>query len=123
LPGDEPLNLDNFRIELTDFRKGSAVPKFAYSQRTEYLTGRNWQIYRNDVSEKFDKLLEISNHGDYSQLRVIYPEPVKRNPIVENLYEFVNDFGSAPVSFVDYYEDKKIKDSQIQNIKVKTINT
>jgi hypothetical protein len=32
----------------------------------------------------------------------LYPDPIKRNPIVENLYDFVNDFGNAPVYFVDY---------------------
>jgi hypothetical protein len=34
----------------------------------------------------------------------MYPEPIKRNPIVENLYAFVNDFGNAPVNFVEYDE-------------------
>lgn len=101
LPLNESVNLDNFRIELIDFAKGSAVPMFAYTPRIEYKVGQNWQEHRNKVSDKFDRLVEISNSGDYKKIKELYPEPVKRNPIVENLYSFVNDFGTAPVSFVE----------------------
>jgi hypothetical protein len=101
LPANDTINLDNFKIELVGFRKGSAVPKFAFTPRVENKVGPNWEIHRNVVSEKFEKLVEISNSGDYEMLKVLYPEPVKRNPIVENLYSFVNDFGSSPVNFVD----------------------
>ncbi len=104
LPSNEAINLDNFQIELTDFKKGSAVPKFAFSQRTEKLTGINWQVHRNAINDKFEKLIEVSNKGDYSQLKEIYPEPSKRNPIVEQFYGFTNAFGTTPVSFVDYEE-------------------
>ena len=104
LPSNESITLENFKIELIDFKKGSAVPKFAYSRRSETMTGQNWQVHRQNVNEKLEKLIEVSDKGDYSELSVIYPEPHKRNPIVENLYEFVNDFGNAPVAFVDYSE-------------------
>jgi hypothetical protein len=109
LPSDSPIDLSNFKIELVDFKKASAAPKFAFSSRIENKTGMNWQEHRNLVNNKFDNLINISNTGDYSALKALYPEPIKRNPIVENLYEFINDFGTAPVSFGDYnYEDNKI---------------
>lgn len=104
LPSNESIDLNNFKIELVGFSKGSAVPKFAYSPRTENKSGHHWQIHRNTVNEKFEKLVEVSNTGDYGKIIELYPEPVKRNPIVENLYSFVNSFGTAPVSFVDYDE-------------------
>lgn len=104
LPSEEAIDISNFKIELAGFKKGSAVPKFAYTPRTENKTGLFWQVHRNTVNEKFDKLIEISNTGDYGKLVELYPEPIKRNPIVENLYSFVNGFRSAPVNFVDYDE-------------------
>ena len=104
LPTTESIDLNNFKIELVGFSKGSAVPKFAYSPRTENKSGHHWQVHRNAVNEKFEKLVEVSNTGDYGKIIELYPEPVKRNPIVENLYSFVNSFGTAPVSFVNYDE-------------------
>ncbi|HDS08133.1 MAG TPA: hypothetical protein ENO05_10960 [Bacteroides sp.] len=104
LPSNESIDINNFRIELVGFTKGSAVPKFAYSPRSEYKTGINWQVHRNTVNDKLDKLVEVSNTGDYGKIIELYPEPVKRNPIVENLYSFVNSFGTSPASFVEYDE-------------------
>jgi hypothetical protein len=107
LPTSEAVDLNNFKIELVGFMKGSAVPKFAYTPRTENKTGLFWQVHRNTVNEKFERLVEISNSGDYGKIIELYPEPVKRNPIVENLYAFVNDFGNAPATFVSYDEVKE----------------
>lgn len=107
LPTNEVVDLNNFKIELVGFIKGSAVPKFAYTQRAENKSGLFWQVHRNTVNEKFEKLAEISNSGDYGKIIELYPEPIKRNPIVENLYAFVNDFGNAPVNFVEYDEVKE----------------
>jgi len=104
LPSTEPIDLNNFKIELVGFKKGSAVPKFAFTPRSENKTGLHWQVHRNTVNEKFEQLVEVSNTGDYSKITELYPEPSKRNPIVENLYSFVNGFGSAPVNFVVYDE-------------------
>lgn len=104
LPSNESIDPKNFKIELIGFSKGSAVPKFAYTQRAENKTSINWQVHRNIVNEKFENLIKISNSGDYAKIIELYPEPIKRNPIVENLYAFANDFGTAPVSFVDYDE-------------------
>lgn len=100
----EPVDMNNFKIELVGFKTGSAIPEFAYSERCENKSGMHWQVHRNTVNEKFEKLVEISNSGDYGKLAVLYPEPIKRNPIVENLYSFVNDFGNSPANFVDYDE-------------------
>jgi len=99
LPSNEAINLETFKIELVDFKTGSAIPSFAYTSRVQYKTGYNWEMHRRIVNEKFEKIVEIADSGKYNQLSIVYPEAVKRNPIVEKLYSFVNDFGSAPVSF------------------------
>lgn len=104
LPSTEPIDMNNFKIELVGFKKGSAIPQFAYTPRVEDKTGMYWQVHRNTVNEKFEKLVEISNAGEYGKIVDLYPEPIKRNPIVEKLYSFVNGFGNAPVNFVDYDE-------------------
>lgn len=110
LPANETVDLNNFKIELVGFTKGSAVPKFAFTQRTENKSGLFWKVHRNIVNEKFEKLIEISNTGDYNKIIELYPEPIKRNPVIENLYSFVNDFGTAPVNFVEYDDiSQKIK--------------
>lgn len=104
LPSSDVINLDNFKIELVDFKKGSAVPRFAFTPRVENKIGHKWEEHRSIVNDKFEKIINISNSGDYNKLIELYPEPIKRNPIVENLYSFVNDFGTAPVNFVDFDE-------------------
>lgn len=107
LPACDILDLNNFKIELFDFKKGSAIPKFGFTPRDENKIGVDWLIHRKTVIEKFENLIEISNSGNYEKIIELYPEPVVRNPIVENLYAFVNDFGTAPVNFVDFDEKTK----------------
>ena len=59
LPTTEQIDLNNFKIELVGFKKGSAIPEFAYTPRVEDKTGLYWQVHRNAVNEKFEKLVEI----------------------------------------------------------------
>lgn len=108
LPSDNAIDLNNFKIELTGFKKGSAVPQFAYSSRAENKSGINWSIYRSDVNTKVEKILEIANIGDYSKIVDLYPVPAVRNPIVENLYSFTNSFGNSPAHFVNIDSKNKI---------------
>lgn len=101
----DPINLDAFKIELLDFRPGSAIPCFGFSPRIENKVGHNWQIHRSSVNKKFENIAEVAASGDYNKLKILYPNPSSRNPIVESLYSLVNDFGTAPVFFVDYNKD------------------
>lgn len=115
----DPVNMDNFKIELAGFKDGSAVPEFIFSPRAENKVGHNWQIHRNQVTENLTKLAEVSNSGDYYKLRVLYPLPEVRNPIVENFYSFVNTFGSTPVNFAEFNKStgKVIPISKINRFK------
>ena len=115
LPSTDLINLDNFKIELVDFKKGSAVPKFAFTPRVENKVGQNWEIHRKQISDKFQNLIEVSDSGNYGKIIELYPEPERRNDIVENLYSFINDFGNAPVNFVEF-DDKSDKIIQLYKV-------
>lgn len=109
IPDDEPIDLNNFKIELSGFKAGSAVPSYVYTQRLT-PTLINFDKQKQLVSDKLNVLLDIADKGSYSDLRKIYPEPLKRNEIVDNLYAFSNSFGDSPVSIFDKSNpDKKYK--------------
>jgi len=74
LPADDLLNLDNFKIEIVDLKKGSAVPAFAFSQRSGNRIGQDCAGHRAFVNERFEKIAEIANTGDYKRLVELYPE-------------------------------------------------
>jgi hypothetical protein len=102
IDNEEIIDFNTFQIELIDFKKGSAVPAFAFSQRSENRVGERWNLQREIVNNKFEELLEISSHGSYGELKEMYPQPIERNVLVENLYNFINGFGNSPISVVDY---------------------
>ena len=101
LPSDQHLYKDNFKLELSGFFSGSAVAQFIYSPRAEEKSGFLTKEQREIVTKRLDQLLEISNGGDYSEMLKMYPDPVKRTPIVEKLYTFANGFKNSPVKIVE----------------------
>jgi hypothetical protein len=118
LPQDELVPKSNFKIELSDFNQGSAIPQFKFSPRSESKIG-DWEKNRKYVNNRVVKLFELANTGDYSKLKTLYPIPSQRNPITTNLYNFVHGFGSTPVTIVKF--DKKKK--PIPVIKIKQFKT
>lgn len=100
IPDDEPIDLSNFKIELSGFKAGSAVPSYVYTQRA-MPTLVDFEKQKRLVAEKLNRLFDIADKGSYSDLRKLYPEPLKRNDIVNNLYAFSNSFGNSPVSIFD----------------------
>lgn len=101
LAEDKPIDLNAFKIELAGFEKGSSVPNFVYSHRPEYRSSFNNVENRSIVTTKLEDLFEISNSGDYYKLLDLYPEPIKRTEIANNLYTFAQGFGRSPVNIVD----------------------
>ena len=93
------IDLENFKVELADFKPGSAIPSFVLTPRIKYTTGDDLDKQRSFVSNRVDKLLSISDFGNYLELKKEYPEAYKRNKIVEDFYNFTSSFGDAPVSF------------------------
>ena len=101
LPTSEAVDLNNFKLELTDFQKGSAIPSFGLTQRIQTTVASDYSFQREAVSKKLDSLLELSDTGNYSNLKNLYPEHFKRNEIVEKLYDFTTSFKNSPVSIYE----------------------
>lgn len=100
LPANESIDLNNFKLELTDFQKGSAIPSFALTQRVQPIL-TDFQSQRDEVTNKLNTIFEISDKGDYTVLKNLYPEHFKRNEIVEKLYGFTSSFKNSPVSIYE----------------------
>ncbi len=105
----DPLYLDDFRIELSGFKQGSAVPQFVFTPRIQTSIA-NVEKQRKVVNQKFERLMSISNKADYLKISEFYPDTVRRNDIVDSLSLFTNSFGSAPVSIVNIDKNKKINE-------------
>lgn len=103
------IDLENFNVEISDFKKGSVIPEFILTPRIKYTTGNDVEKQRDFVSGRVDKLLSIVNIGNYLELKKEYPEPYKRNIIVEGLFGFTASFGNAPVSFGSTTKGNKFK--------------
>ncbi|MFV5702661.1 hypothetical protein ACM55F_12390 [Flavobacterium sp. XS2P12] len=101
LPTDEAIDLNNFKLELSEFAKGSAIPSFVFSPRVQTVIGTDFQTQRHEVSEKLNNIFEVTNSGNYSQLATLYPEYFKRNEIVDSLYNFTSSFKNSPVSIYE----------------------
>ncbi|WJJ96531.1 hypothetical protein [Algibacter luteus] len=100
LPANESIDLNNFKLELTDFQKGSAIPSFALTQRVQPVIA-DYENQRKEVTKKLNTIFEISDKGDYTDLRDLYPEHFKRNEIVEKLYDFTSSFKNSPVAIYE----------------------
>lgn len=115
LPSDEAVDLSNFKLELSDFNKGSAIPTFILTKNIQHVTTSNLHEQRNHVSKKLSKIFEVCDSGEYANLKELYPEFSKRNPIVSELYNFSSSFNDSPVSIYDtknkqvVYSSKKFK--------------
>lgn len=98
---DGAIDLSNFKIELSGFKIGSAIPEFIFTPRIKPVTSGDVFEQRVFVNNQFDKYLNIANHGDYSNFKNIIPQAKTRNIIVEDFYNFATTFGNSPVSIVD----------------------
>jgi hypothetical protein len=105
------IDLDNFKIEIADFKPSSAVPVFVLTPRIKYTIGDDVDNQRKFVSSRVDKIFSIANAGNYLDLKKEYPEAYKRNRIVEDLYNFTTSFGNAPVSFGSLDSKSRFKSS------------
>ena len=103
------VDLSNFKIELKDFQKGSAVPCFAFTQRVA-LTISDVQVQRDSIVEQFSQLMAVSDSSDYMKLQESLPLPVIRNEIVEKLYNFTNSFGNSPAKIVNYLSPENVEE-------------
>lgn len=104
---DGAIDLSNFKIELSGFNIGSAIPEFKFTQRVKTVTSGDVFRQREFVNNKFDEFLRVANVGDYAKLKSLVPQAKTRNIIVQDLYNFTTTFGNSPFSVVEL-KGKKI---------------
>jgi len=92
--------LNNFEIELFDYRPGSAVPAFRLRPVAQQVIGIPIQEQRQAVSKSFDSMLEIAAGGDYRKIGNLYTLPEVKNEIAKQFFEFVNSPGQSPITVV-----------------------
>lgn len=98
LPTDESIDLNNFKVELSGFHAGSAIPQFAFTKRIAH-TVVDFKKQRGIVSEKLENIFEMSHTGTYAEIKKLYPDNVRRNIFVEDIYNLTTSFGNSPTSF------------------------
>ncbi|HLP51136.1 MAG TPA: hypothetical protein VK154_09660 [Chitinophagales bacterium] len=114
LPTTETIDPANFKLELSKFGKGSAIPTFVFTQNVNQSPLAGITEQRKALHEKFNALMEVASDGNYLLLRDMYKEPIRRNEIVSSVYSFVDSFRNAPVEILDArnkpkYRIKKFK--------------
>ena len=102
------IDLNAFKIELSAFRSGSAVPEFIFTPRVQQVITADIDKQREIVNQRFENLISISSSGQYDKIKAEYPNSQSRNGIVESLYDFSNSFGKSPVKIVNIASDNKI---------------
>lgn len=98
LPADEAIDPNNFKIELSGFQRGSAIPQFAFTQRI-CPTVSDYKKQRTEVNTKLNVLLSVSDSGDYSKIKKMYPDSIRRNAFIDSVYNLTSSFGNSPASF------------------------
>lgn len=115
LPAAQSIDLNNFKLELTDFKKSSAVPTFVLAN-TGQLSINDIHEQKKEVGNRLTSILEISDKGNYTDLKDIYPEYFKRNEIVEKLYDFTSSFKNSPVCIYEYgNDDQKLRPKKFKS--------
>lgn len=74
----DPIHLENFKIELSGFFKGSAIPQFIFTPRVQ-TTIANVDKQRKIVNQRFEKLMDISNTGEYAKIKDLYSDALRKN--------------------------------------------
>ncbi|HLF45002.1 MAG TPA: hypothetical protein VI548_01155 [Chitinophagaceae bacterium] len=103
---DGAIDLSNFKIELSGFRIGSAIPEFKFTPRIKTVTSGDVLQQRKFVNSKFESYMQVANIGDYSEIKNLIPQVATRNIIVQDLYNFTTTFGNSPFSVVQLKKNK-----------------
>lgn len=98
---DGAIDLSNFKIELSGFKIGSAIPEFKFTPRIKTVTSGDVIHQRRFVNDKFEGFLKVANIGNYDEIKSLIPQARTRNIIVQDLYNFTTTFGNSPFSVVE----------------------
>jgi hypothetical protein len=93
-------NLDEFEIEIFDFKPGSAIPAFRIvpKQQAELIPIVNEQ--KLVVAQKFDELMSYANENKYQNFFRTEVLPEVKYDIAEELYGFILSAEGSPLSIV-----------------------
>ncbi|MCK5766627.1 MAG: hypothetical protein KAH26_11625 [Bacteroidales bacterium] len=101
---EETIDTNHFKIELSNFKPGSAIPEFVFTKRIQVGLA-DISSQRDLVNKKIDEVLQVADSGDYLKLKELYTTPEQLNEITEGLYKFTTSFGTAPVKVVTFNGD------------------
>ena len=113
LSGRESIDLNQFKVELCDFREGSgAVPKVKFTPRYQQQSvAADFAKQRAIVTTEFETLLGVAADprklGEY--LRVRFKDIERRNSLINLYHAFTNAAGNSPMAIVAFEMDDKIE--------------
>jgi hypothetical protein len=123
IAAEHGINPDNFKLELSDFSPGSAIPTFTLTKNVQN-TFHSYQTQKEELEVKLDGILNTMNLGNYDNLANKYLDFGRRNEMVESIYNFSKSFNNSPVTIGTYnkqgndfkpkYHLKKFK-SEVKN--------
>lgn len=104
LDESENIDLNQFKVELSDFRAGSAVPKLKFTPRFQQkIVAADFSKQRALVTKELEHLVTVSADprklNEY--LRVRFKDVERRNNIVHLYHAFTNAAGNSPMTFVN----------------------
>lgn len=115
IDSSEAITLDHFKIELSGFRSGSAVPEFIFTPRVQLNIGDIIE-QRKQVSQRFSSLMQVAAKGLYTETRALYPDAARRSEVVNSLFEFRSSV-AAPMALVEMPKTKNGKPRKIFALK------
>lgn len=130
LPSSDPIDLNNFKLEIKSFNPGSAIPTYILTPRVQTVIGDS-QYQRIEVAKKTDEILELINSGDFRKFKDFYPDAFRRNAMIESVYNFTKSFENSPVTigslstngdFNKIFEVHKLKENVKKQLLVEIIS-
>jgi len=107
IPANQTIDIDNFKIDLSAFSGGSAIPTFIFTPNVK-ATFHDYKDQRKQLSEKANDIFTLMDSGEYLTLAKQYPDYVRRNEMVEKIFNFSKSFGNSPVQFGRYDFEKNV---------------
>jgi len=93
-------HLEQFEIEIFDFKPGSAVPAFRVVPKAQQELIPIITEQKLVVANKFDELMSYANEGTYENYFSTQQLPDVRYEIAEELYGFILSAENSPISIV-----------------------
>lgn len=108
----EGIDLNQFKVELCDFRAGSAVPKIRFTPRFQQkIVAADFPKQRALVAKELENLVTAAANprklNEY--LRVRFKDVERRNNIVNLFHAFTNAAGNSPMTFVKTDSEDKFE--------------